>query len=573
MRTETSTRRTERQRWVTAPSIFVRPEFVRRAGDMTSYPFTRDLAMYEVVSAAIGKMKVIRDVRMQPQEVNPVAGRSTVGTMEVDLGNVGGDVLKQLADPAKPLRLAVRGTATIRNASHIRAFPCAKTLYGSTWTQSGLASFTAASVNDDITEGAIAFDADAAAADSWLKLDLGVGVTAAFVSVAVYSGFGGTVIGSLSLMPFRGSLGLQGRNASIGATNTLTPQTGALALTGEQAVSVGHNAWWWIQYSDDNATWTTISKGWAGDGGFGTGGRRVDTLNFPYSGAHRYWRLLKQNGAQAGPDYFEVQFSTQQLGRNTIVQVTDSTGYPDTGHVTIDSEDIFYADKDDMLGVFGDATYHTVTRAARDTLIGDHGADVLVRNGEQIRRGTRLTPYLGYQPSAEAEFMAYTKLEVQSYASRDFGLTWTLRCSDIQRFVKRKIFELATETNPATLTGHPITLLLQVWMSTGIGNNGPYDVLPRENGAAVPQALIAIDAWESLRSVVSSQFQELGVTDLQFAFMEIEPQDSKEWGETQIMRPLMILPDVNQLGQLTGRLIAQPSFSHGAYWSGAFKAA
>jgi hypothetical protein len=142
-------------------------------------------------------------------------------------------------------------------------------------------------------------------------------------------------------------------------------------------------------------------------------------------------------------------------------------------------------------------------------------------------------------------------MAIQSIA-RDANQTVTLRASDINRFTKRKIFELATENNPVSLgPADPITILLRVWTSTGSGDNGPYDILPDENGAAVPSSLIDIAAFERARG-----FE--GIRGVTFAFSETAPQDAKDWGETQILRPLMLLPGVNQLGQYTVRPVAMP---------------
>jgi hypothetical protein len=511
VRTESAAYKAQRAGWVTQPSKFIKAEYVRRAGDLTTYPFTRDFAEYDVLSPTTVKLKCLKDVRGQSQELNPVAGRSSIGTLEADLVDINREMLKQVSDPARPLRLPVRGRPTIRNSSVVRTMPAQKILYATTWTQSGFASFTAARMNDDVTETTIAFDADAAAAGSTLQLDLGVGVTKAFVGIVVYS------------------------------------------------AGTGANCTWAIECSDDATTWTTLATG------FSTGAAKTEPLTFPYFGPHRYWRLRKTNAATAGPDYYEVQWAEQAVGRNTVMQVDDISGYPTTGHVILEEagvpEDFSYPSVNAVLNVF-----NTPTRAARDTIPNDHAPEVLVRNGEQLRRGTRLTLMLGYQPMVEAEYgpgPGYTRMEVQSWTYAN--LMVTLRCADIQRFVKRKIFELATETNPVNLTGNPITLLLQVWMSTGVGNNGPYDVLVRENGAAVPMALIDIAAWETLRGAE-------GISGTTFKFSEIEPQDSKDWGETQIMRPLMILPDVNQSGQLTGKLVAQPAFSHSGMATGKIRA-
>ena len=365
MRTETLAYRLQRAQWVTKPAAFVRPFFVRNAGSTTEYPFSRDFSAYPVVGATTPKLVCIKDLRLGTHAADPIAGRSSIGTMEVDLGDQGGEVLKYIADPASPLAAAY-----------------------------------------------------------------------------------------------------------------LTADTSA-------------------------------------------------------------------------------------------IEVEDASGYPSVGHVTIDNEDIAYSGVNVATGALGTIS---VTRGARATTAADHTVAALVRNGEQLRRGVRLTLFLGYQPMDEAEYgpgPGYTKMEIQSTASKDSNLTWTLRVSDIQRFTKRKVFELATEDNPAVLgPGHPITLGLQVLMSTGTATNGPYDVLTRENGCGVPMALIDVASFELLRSALSQI-----IPTIEFSFSEIEPHDGKEWFETQILRPLMVLPDVNQSGQYTARLIATPMFARTGVLSSAFRAA
>lgn len=387
MRQETAAYRTERIKWVTAPSSFVRFFYVREAGAATEYPFTRDfsthpIGLQDAAGSGFGleaygtspwggnppKLVCVADIRLGTHESDPVAGRSSIGTMEVDLGEQSFKILKQFADPARPLAEVRAGSPLTRSMSHM-----------------GIA---------------IANETD---------------------------------------------------------------------------------------------------------------------------------------------------------GQGDIIAVDDSSGYPEMGHVIVDDEDFFYSGNDTTLNRFTG-----VVRAARGTVVADHAVGALVRNGEQIRRGVRATLFLGYQPMPEEEYgpgPGYTKMEVQSYQSRDSFLTWTIRLSDIQRFTKRKVFELATPDNPATLgPGHPITLGLQVLMSTGTGSNGPYDVLTEENGCGVPQAFIDVAAFEQLRGTD-------GIGAASFSFLENEPQDGKEWFEAQILRPLMILPDVNQSGQYTGRLIASPMFA------------
>jgi hypothetical protein len=235
---------------------------------------------------------------------------------------------------------------------------------------------------------------------------------------------------------------------------------------------------------------------------------------------------------------------------DTAITVDRIVGYPDQGHLIIENEDCKYTGRD-----LGTKTFTGVVRAQRGTTAAAHAIGALVRNGEQLRRGTRVTLYLGYAPMPEADYgpaVGYIKMEVQSVASVDFNQTWVLRCSDLQRFAKRRIFEAATVVNPVQLgPDHPITLFLRVWMSGKGGANGPYDVLPSSVGAGVPYQLVDIETWEALRSLPD-------IRDASFEFREIEPQDAKEWAETQILRPLGILPYVNPAGQYSGRMIPSP---------------
>ena len=244
-----------------------------------------------------------------------------------------------------------------------------------------------------------------------------------------------------------------------------------------------------------------------------------------------------------------------------VVQVDDIRGYPDMGHLTIDNEDFLYNGRD-----LATKTFQNISQAGRDTTSATHVVGSRVRNGEQIRRGTRMTIFLGYAPMTEDDYMTYEKLEVQSLQTQDYNLTVSVRCGDIQRFTKRRIFEGASELDPAVLgPDHPITLALKVLTSTGLGSNGPYDVLEKEFGAAVPYQLIDIAGFETLRT-------HPDISSFQMEFNEIASQDAKEWVETQIFRPLGILPDVNQSGQYTGRLLTTPPFADGGVMGKPFHA-
>jgi len=86
-------------------------------------------------------------------------------------------------------------------------------------------------------------------------------------------------------------------------------------------------------------------------------------------------------------------------------------------------------------------------------------------------------------------------------------------------------------------------------------------------GAAVPSYLIHIPTWEALRTALLT----INGVPVRMTFSEIAAQDAKDWAESQILRPLGILPYVNQSGQYSGRAITQPAFARTAAWSSAFR--
>src|SRR5262245_33587286 len=374
MKTETTAYKTERLKWATKPRIYLRPAFVRKSGDITDYPFARDLATHDDVDHSVRpKLACVRSIAGAAQQADPISGRSSIGFLEADLIDIANQaILRQVADPARPLQTAITSvdTPTVRNSNRVVTAACA-----------------------------------------------------------------------------------------------------------ESVVSV---------------------------------------------------------------------------------KVDDITGYPDAGHVTLDSEDVQYTGRD-----IATQTFTGLTRGARGTTPTAHVVATVVRNGEQLRRGTRISVHLGYAPLIETDYgpgPGFAKLEVQSLQSSGFNKIWSIRCSDLQRWTKRRVFEKATQLNPSGLgPAHPLTLMLQVLMSTGLGSNGPYDILVKDMGAGIPQAFIDVATFERLRG-------HPAIASVQMQFSEVTGQDAKEWVETQVLRPLMIIPDVNQSGQYTGRLLTSPTFRSQAGW-------
>jgi hypothetical protein len=351
-RSETTAYRTERRKYVTQPVLFLRFEFVRKAGDGTGYAFSRDFSSGPVLSPTVEKITCVLQVTGNTQTADPVQGRSDIGVLQAALREEAGEITRYVADPARPLQTAIAASGT-----------------------------------------------------------------------------------------------------------------------------------------------------------------------------------------------------------PSAIEVDDARGYPSAGHATIENEDFQYTATD--ITTTPHRLAGTITRPARGTAASAHGVGALVRNGEQIRRGARVTVFLGYAPLAEAAYgpgPGYTKLEVSGLSYNPQLRAWVVQASDIQRFVKRAIFENAAPLAPVTLgPSHPITLALQVLLSTGTQTNGPYDVLPKENGAAVPQALVDVAGLELLRSQLPA--------GLLLEFRESEPQDAKGWIEEQIFRPLNVVPFTTQDGKYSGRRFGTPLFA------------
>lgn len=107
------------------------------------------------------------------------------------------------------------------------------------WTQSGLASFNAAAVNDGVITTACA---TTTASPAWLRFDAGAGQTKAFRELTYY------VTGTLAVAP-------------------------------------------WVECSDDNVTWLPVSTRAAREPFNAATGITGRVLAWESAGAHRYWRI------------------------------------------------------------------------------------------------------------------------------------------------------------------------------------------------------------------------------------------------------------------------------------------
>jgi hypothetical protein len=167
-----------------------------------------------------------------------------------------------VAAPSTPLVSSEARQAMVRSGLRWKPQRPAGPYVAASWSHLGLASVTLSRLNDGVLN-VIAFDADSAGVGAWLELDAG------------------------SVVEF-----------------------GRVLITSAGGVT---NAIWDVQGSDDRVTWTTYKTG------FATGANTIQAAEWPAARA-RYWRLLKTNGATAGPDYYEVEWWQTTPGQYDVRQ-------------------------------------------------------------------------------------------------------------------------------------------------------------------------------------------------------------------------------------------------------------
>ncbi len=176
------------------------------------------------------------------------------------------------------------------------------TLYGaSTWSQTNLASFTAASVNDG-SAAAIAFDLDAGSTPKRLTLDLGANPAKKFLKAVV------SAVGS-------------GVTAAAG---------GMFNLYSELELLGGTLA---VEYSDNGSSWTAVAglaHRWTPSGGFYANPLTIE-WDEP-AATHRYWRI---EFPECDTEIGEVQFYTASAG--LFPYVTEYVVYGASYGTTINS--------------------------------------------------------------------------------------------------------------------------------------------------------------------------------------------------------------------------------------------
>ena len=225
--------------------------------------------------------------------------------------------------------------------------------------------------------------------------------------------------------------------------------------------------------------------------------------------------------------------------------LSETSGLPPAGTVEIGLDDelerIRYSAKDD-----GTRQVLVSGRGVDDTTAQAHAAGTGATNGEQIRPGQRCQLFSGYAPMREVDFLESQVVEVIDRSIGDLvKASYTIETADITRALRREVFLTATQQQPFQIGGHPLTIALQVLLSTGTGNNGPYDVLAAENGLGIPAAFVDVAGIEAERDTFPTDG---------YCFTLTAPEIAKTWLEQEIFKTINAYPIVRQDGSLSLKL-------------------
>lgn len=236
--------------------------------------------------------------------------------------------------------------------------------------------------------------------------------------------------------------------------------------------------------------------------------------------------------------------ATMTAGQLTATVTEDPSGMPAKGTLEITSGGVIERARYSSY-VVATKIFTLTARGVDGTTAATHAISDAVTNGEQIRPGQRVQLFTGYAALNEADYTAWPKMEVTSRDLLQDRITFQVQAFDIQRSVRRTVFLGATTDVPVSLTGNPITLALQILLSTGLGTNGPYDVLTAANGLGLPQALVDVAGLEALRT---SDFS----ADT-YVFSITGPQNGKQFLEEQFWKTTNCYPVIKQDGKLSVR--------------------
>lgn len=104
--------------------------------------------------------------------------------------------------------------------------------------------------------------------------------------------------------------------------------------------------------------------------------------------------------------------------------------------------------------------------------------------------------------------------------------------------------------NLVVLAGNPLTIALQILLSTGDGTNGPYDVLPACAGLAIPQQYVNVARFENQR--------DTWVNAWNFLFEESDPITGMAFLQEQIYTFTNAYPTIDAEGRISLKVYAPP---------------
>lgn len=578
MRTETSARATERVKLATAPRFFARFSHVPAYGDGTDYAFTRDFSTGTIATPTKTHLPYLLRPSGNTQVIEPEQGRSSIGQLTLSLLDVDGEITKYLSAPALTLKTALppRDPSEIASLALWLKADSLSLADGdpvATWADqsgNGLDATEADSAKRPVYKASILNGQPVVRFDgSNDRLVIADGGALNFAGVAEYTmfvvGIGNTSNRSIISRgsPTYGAWSIAfkvappyppdfARRDGLGGGANATCPNGApgqpflygmrydgSSLSGYDLGTAGTPAPTVIALPTESGVSTYLAVSSHDGSGSPFDGDIAEVLIFDAA--------LSTSDREAMERYLATKYglTVSTPSESAYVEMTEAvTGLPAVGTLEITTASVIERVRYSAV----DTANKRVTVSGRGvdgTTAAGHAVGDAITNGEQIRPGQRVQLYAGYAAIDEADYMSFVKMEVVARRMASDGLTVQVQATDIQRALRRRVFLGATQDDPVVLTGNPLTLALQVLMSTGAGTNGTYDVLDESDGLAIPQALVDVAGIETLRDAhFPSDSYEFSIT---------EPADGKGWLEAEILKTLNCYPIVLQDGDLSIR--------------------
>lgn len=540
MRTEQGRYRAERLQLATQPRYVVRMFHRAKYGTANAYPFSRDFASGPVTNPTAPKLLCLERIGGVQAQVFPEQGRATVGGFTFQLADVGGEVLKYLSTPTLALASALPADEFPVTVSDDFDRADSGDL-GTAWDPFTADGFGSLSISGNAVGApapavsSVEIHQQALGAAQWASARVVGLVGSGVVGVVVYGSAAAN-----SAYVFAVSL----------AWVALYRVNGGVLTTLKQVTSVAGKAGDTLRIAV-----TPGPTGMTGVylAGYLNGVSVIEVLDLNPLGVGKAGVACRRESGAIG-DAKADDWSAGVI--DDTIALTSTQALPAFGTIEVfrtdDVERIRYRAKDDVQRVLYLAA---PGRGAHGTQRSSHPAGAAVTNGEVIRPGQGCRLYCGYAGMNESDYMLFATMEVVNRSlagvvsgdGNTAGRSFVIETQDVQRGLRSEVFATARdeEGKRLTLSGHPLTLALQILTSTGKGVNGPYDTLPVEDGVGIDASLIDIAGIEKVR--------DEDFPNTVFTFTITGPARFKEWLEREILKPLNLYPVVLQTGQLTFR--------------------